>query len=124
MDTILLSLLIFQIKHFLCDFTLQTAYQVRNKGTYMHPAGLLHAGLHMLGSLPAVLVLTQTPWIVGALLAGELVVHYHTDWTKARIDRALRLNDTNALYWSIFGGDQLIHQLTYLAMVYGALKLA
>jgi hypothetical protein len=40
-----------------------------------------------------------------------------------RLDRQLRLNDTNTLYWIIFGGDQLIHQLTYIAMIAAALYL-
>jgi len=122
MEPVLLALLIFQIKHFLCDFVLQTSNQVRNKGRYLHMAGITHAGLHMLGSIPALLVLTEVPVVVAALVLGEFLVHYHTDWAKSQIDRALRLNDTNALYWTIFGSDQLIHQLTYLGMAYGALR--
>lgn len=122
MEPVLLALLIFQIKHFLCDFVLQTSSQVRNKGRYLHMAGITHAGLHTLGSIPALLVLTQVPIVVAALLLGEFLIHYHTDWAKAQIDRALRLNDTNTLYWTVFGSDQMIHQLTYLGMVYGALR--
>jgi hypothetical protein len=124
MEPVLLAMLIFQIKHFLCDFVLQTSNQVRNKGRYLHMAGITHAGLHMLGSIPALLVLTTTPAVVGTLLLAELLTHYHTDWAKVQIDRALRLNDTNTLYWTIFGSDQLIHQLTYVGMAYGALHLA
>jgi Protein of unknown function (DUF3307) len=124
METVLLALVVFQIKHFLCDFVLQNSYQIRNKGIYLHRGGLIHAGLHSLGSLPALLIITQLPWLVAALLFGEFVIHYHTDWAKARIDNALRLNDTNTLYWTIFGSDQLIHQMTYLGMTYGALRFA
>jgi hypothetical protein len=124
MEPVLLALLIFQIKHFLCDFVLQTAYQVRNKGQYLHAGGIIHAGLHMLGSIPALLVLTLSPGVAVVLLLGEFLIHYHTDWAKVQIDRALRLNDTNTLYWTVFGSDQLIHQLTYLGMTYGALHLA
>ncbi len=123
MPLILLSLLVFQIKHFLCDFVFQTSDQIRNKGTYLHPAGILHAGLHALGSIPALLVLSREPLPVAVLVLGEFLVHYHTDWTKAQIDRRLALNDQSSLYWAIFGADQLIHQLTYLAMVYAILYL-
>ena len=122
MEPVLLALLIFQIKHFLSDFVLQTSNQVLNKGRYLHMGGITHAGLHMLGSIPALLVLTQAPVVVAALVLGEFLIHYHTDWSKAQIDRALRLNDTNTLYWTIFGSDQLIHQLTYLGMCYAALR--
>lgn len=124
MDTVLLALVVFQIKHFFCDFVLQNSYQIRNKGVYLHTGGLIHAGLHTLGSIPALLIVTRVPWVVAVLLTGEFLVHYHTDWTKARVDGALRLNDTNTLYWTIFGSDQLIHQMTYLGMIYGALRLA
>ena len=124
MEPVLLALLIFQIKHFLCDFVLQTTNQILNKGRYLHMGGITHAGLHMLGSLPALLVLTQAAPLIVALLLAELLIHYHTDWAKAQVDRALRLNDTSRLYWTIFGSDQLIHQLTYLGMVYAALRFA
>jgi hypothetical protein len=123
-EPILLAMLIFQIKHFLCDFVLQNSYQVTNKGTYLHPAGVLHAGLHITGSLPALWILTHSYPLIGALLLGEFLIHYHTDWTKSQIDRRLRLNDQNSLYWMIFGSDQLVHQLTYVGMIYAALRFA
>ncbi len=42
-------------KHFVCDFPLQAfPFMYRNKGTYGHPGGLLHAYIHFLGSLVAV----------------------------------------------------------------------
>lgn len=120
---ILLSMFLFQIKHFVCDFLLQTYDQIRFKGKYLHPAGLLHAGLHMLGSIPALLVLTWSPVTIAVLVVAEFLVHYHTDWAKAQLDSNLRLNDQNSLYWAIFGGDQLVHQLTYIGMIYAALYL-
>jgi hypothetical protein len=120
---ILVSMLIFQIKHFLCDFALQSSNQIRNKGVYLHPAGLTHAGLHALGSVPAILVLTHAPLPVIVLPLLEFAFHYHTDWGKVRLHSHLRLNDQNTLYWIIFGGDQLIHQLTYIAMIAAAIYL-
>jgi len=109
---------VFQLKHYLCDFLLQTYDQIRFKGKYLHPAGLLHAGLHMLGSIPALLILTRAPVTIVVLIVAEFLIHYHTDWAKARLD-----NDQNSLYWAIFGGDQLVHQLTYVGMIYAAIYL-
>ena len=120
---ILLAMVLFEVKHFLADFVLQSYNIVRNKGTYLHPAGILHAGLHAVGSVPAVLILTLSPMPIAVLLVGEFLIHYHTDWTKSNVDSSLRLNDTNSLYWTIFGTDQLIHQLTYVGMTYAALFL-
>jgi hypothetical protein len=124
MGPLFLAMLIFQIKHFVCDFVLQTTSQIRAKGNYLEAGGLVHAGLHMVGSLPALLVLSRNPAMIGLLLVAEFLIHYHTDWGKAQIDRRLRLNDTNSLYWAIFGTDQLIHQLTYVGMIYAATQMA
>jgi hypothetical protein len=121
--SIILAMLVFEIKHFLADFVLQTYDQVRNKGYYMHPAGLIHAGTHILGSVPALLILTRAPIPIAILLLSEFLLHYHTDWAKARLDAHLRLNDQSALYWTIFGTDQLVHQLTYVGLIYAAVFL-
>jgi hypothetical protein len=114
---VLLSLALFQVKHFVADFVLQTAYLYRNKGIYGHPAGFIHAGIHAGGSVPAMLVLTWSTPLLLALLAVEIVVHYHTDWLKLYIDRRLRLGISQKMYWIVFGADQLIHQMTYLAFL-------
>jgi len=58
---LLASLALFEVKHFLCDFVLQTAYLYRHKGIYGHPAGFIHAGLHALNSLPAMLLIGSAP---------------------------------------------------------------
>jgi hypothetical protein len=121
LDVIFLALLLFQIKHFLFDFAFQTTYQVRHKGDYLHPAGITHAGSHALGSIPALLVLTQAPAVIAGFAVFEFLLHYHIDWTKAQIDRRLQPSHTSGLYWTIFGADQLAHQLTYLGMTYAVL---
>jgi len=117
MALLLWSLALFQAKHFLCDFVLQTAYLYRNKGIYGHPAGFIHAGLHALGSLPAILVLTRAPGLAAGLVATEFVVHYHVDWLKIYVDHRFRLTVQRRAYWVVFGVDQLIHQLTYTAFL-------
>ena len=52
-QVMLWSLLAFEAKHFICDFVIQTEWQVRTKGIYGHPGGAVHAGLHAVASLPA-----------------------------------------------------------------------
>jgi hypothetical protein len=118
--TVLWAMLAFQIKHFICDFVLQNQFQVRNKGIYGHPGGFIHAGLHAIGSAPALLILGAPHETIAILLFGEFVIHYHVDWFKARFDRGL--TDRDHAYWVIFGLDQLVHQLTYLGMTVLALR--
>lgn len=119
---VLLALLVFQIKHFLCDFVLQAESQIRKKYIYGHPAGLLHAGTHILGSLPALIILSAPAYLIGICLLGEFVIHYHMDWIKAQFDVKRPVPDYG--YWVVFGLDQLVHQLTYLGMVFLVLSTA
>src|SRR5215469_9055802 len=115
---VLLALALFQLKHFACDFALQTPRQIRAKGNYGQLAGLEHAGLHAMASLPALLVLTQSAALIAVVIAGEFVVHYHVDFSKARIDKWWNFSSHSTPYWIVFGFDQLLHQLTYLAIVF------
>lgn len=104
-----------EIKHFLFDFVFQTPYQLKNKGRYGHPGGILHAGLHGAGTAIVLLILA-IPWpvLIGISIA-EILFHYHLDWAKERIvRRAGRVND--AFFWRMIGLDQLLHQLSYIGI--------
>jgi hypothetical protein len=111
------SLVLFQAKHFVCDFVLQTPYQKRNKGTYGHPGGLLHAGLHGVGSLPAIVLLTRAPEMIGAIVAAEAVAHYHIDWLKMAIIKRRALSFDDMRYRIVFGADQFLHQMGYVIIL-------
>lgn len=112
-------MILLQLKHFLCDFPLQGPYQYKNKGTYFHPGGLLHAAIHVAGTLAVFALLgwfyVDLLWL--ALLEG--FIHYHIDWAKMRINAAKGWGPTtHEEFWWLLGYDQLLHQLTYLAMIY------
>lgn len=111
------SFALFQLKHYLFDFLFQTRYQLANKGTYGHFGGILHAGLHALASVPALALLEPPPWLIGALIAGEFLVHYHMDWLKEQILRRMHWTTSDFGYWQALGIDQMVHHLTYIAML-------
>jgi hypothetical protein len=114
---LLWSLLLFQAKHFICDFVLQTVYLYRNKGIYGHRAGFIHAGLHAVASLPAILIISNASGLVATILVAEFLVHYHVDWLKLHIDKRHRLAINQSRYWVVFGADQLAHQITYIVFL-------
>lgn len=114
---IVASLAAFQIKHFIADFVVQTPYQFQNKGKYGHPGGFIHAGIHAIGSLPALWILSASPGAMALVVLAEFVVHYHTDWFKEKLNHRYDLQGTEAPYWMVFGADQFLHQLTYLVIV-------
>ena len=109
-------LVILEVKHFICDYPLQTKYQVTNKGTYGHPGGIVHAGFHIIGTAVAFLVITPTFAVGAAILVGEFIVHYHIDWAKDQVMRRTGFKPTDSAFWWTLGSDQLLHHLTYVAI--------
>lgn len=119
---ILFSALTF--KHFLADFILQRSYQFRNKGKYGHPGGLLHAGIHGVGTLLSLLYFVPLE-MAFSLAVLDMVVHYHIDWAKSRVNSKMKLdpNEDNE-YWFLFGFDQFLHHMTYIGIVLLVQELA
>lgn len=110
-----LFLVALAVKHFLFDFVLQTPYQLANKGKYGHPGGLLHSGLHVLGTAAALAIVGPAPTVFLAILVAEFVVHYHIDWGKEQIT-ARHGSGMDGFFWRMIGLDQLLHHLTYVAI--------
>ena len=92
-------------KHFLADFVLQREYQFRNKGKYGHPGGILHAAVHGFGTFISLVWCIPITWAAG-LAVLDLLIHYHIDWVKARVNNHMKLSPTEgAQYWMLFGFD-------------------
>lgn len=117
-SAVLLGFAILAVKHTIADYFLQTAYQYRNKGTYGHPGGILHSGIHIALTPSVFLVLPAASLAQAiAILAGEFVVHYHLDWSKEQLIKRNHLAQTDPWFWHLFGLDQLGHSLTYVAII-------
>jgi hypothetical protein len=110
----LLALLL--VKHFVCDFVLQTPWQIAQKGIYGAPGGLLHSGIHVAGTPICLVALMTPPATVVVVLIAEFIAHYHIDWGKEQTVRRLNWR-AGARFWNSIGFDQLLHGLTYLAIV-------
>jgi hypothetical protein len=119
MKEIIILLILFGIKHFVCDFVLQNNKMIKDKGTYLAPGGVRHALEHAAGTF-AVLVLAL-PWDplvhVVAVALGLLdgVVHYHIDYLKTNLSRGLTPADQK--FWVYLGADQGLHYATYVAII-------
>ena len=106
-----------EIKHYIADYLLQPPWLLKGKGSFAAPGGYVHAGIHAAGS-GIVLFAAQVP--VAALLsiiAAEFVVHYLIDFLKYRYGSGVEASTSPWRYWALHGGDQLLHQLTYVAIV-------
>ena len=115
---ILAAIAVLMIKHTVADFYLQTPYQYLNKGTYGHPGGLIHSAIHVALTPLVYLVLAPVSLLVVAGIAvGEFAVHYHTDWLKEQLSHRNGWTGNDRAFWYALGTDQLVHGLTYVAIV-------
>lgn len=103
------------LKHFIADFVLQTKYQWSNKGTFLHPGGLLHSGIHALLTI-VVLMIFDVCYIELVLL--DFFSHYIIDYSKVNINRILKYTPDSYGFWVMTGLDQFLHYLTYLYISY------
>lgn len=108
------------IKHFICDFALQMSpWLYQNKGKYLHPGGITHAGIHGIGTAIVLMPFIGQQAIMYALI--DFVIHYHIDWSKMNLSRLFNLKpDNSEWFWFLLGLDQLLHHLTYFAIIYCA----
>jgi hypothetical protein len=112
------------VKHFICDYPLQMfPLMYENKGTFPHPGGIVHALIHSIGTCVALYFFSgkDLAWnqyfLLAFLFEGSL--HYVIDYWKVNIGRRYKLGPTtSSLYWVILGFDQLLHHLTYVAIVF------
>jgi hypothetical protein len=105
------------IKHFICDFVLQTSRHVQFKGIYGHPAGIEHAAIHVLGTVPCLWLFGATPLTILAIAGAEFVIHYHVDWLKEQIGQRAAWTPADKGFWVAIGADQLVHNLTYVGIL-------
>ena len=114
MTTELLLITFLLVKHFIADFPLQPPYFYKNKGTYGHKGGLLHAWTHFLGTYLCFVFYSKYA-VICALVDG--IAHYHIDWAKVKINKKMGWGPTtHEQFWWLMGFDQLLHALTYVIL--------
>lgn len=105
------------LKHCIIDFPLQTPYQYLNKGTFLHPGGIIHAALHGCGTLLCLLLFVPSSIAALAGLA-DAAIHYTIDWTKVNLNKRWGLTPQTEQFWWLLGTDQLAHYLMYSGLLF------
>jgi hypothetical protein len=115
---ILILLTLLQLKHCYADFVLQTYMQTVKKGEWLNPIGISHSLEHVYSSLVVLFIFSLfSPLNIALVLIVVLfegILHYLTDYSKVKYGSK---DQTKPIFWSQFGADQLVHQLTYTVMV-------
>lgn len=116
---LLLLMTLFQVKHCFADFVLQTYQQTVKKGQWLNPVGISHSVEH--GYCTAVVLLIFSLFVtlsISTILVVvflETVVHYIIDFIKVKHGSK---DQTKPIFWTQFGLDQLLHQFTYIAIIW------
>lgn len=103
------------VKHWLTDFCLQNLWMIRDKSKLFGLGGLVHAAIHGVFTFIICYYFIGWPFALFAGLA-DYVIHYTIDYSKELIQRVMKLTPAYQQYWMLFGFDQLLHMLTYVAI--------
>lgn len=118
LQTAFVLIVIFQIKHFICDFPLQTGYMLRKvlpTWDFLLPL-LLHTAVHGLFTLIVCLYYAPSLWWLAIV---DMVAHFLMDRIKAADKYLGRFRDRDKpSYWAALGFDQMIHHLTSTYIVW------
>lgn len=134
---IYLLLVIYQVKHFICDYPLQNRYMLGKFKPF--PQCLLplaaHAGVHGLATL--LIAACVKPEIALLAALGDMLVHGGVDYVKANPSLGGRFKpltkDTyanadetaiksNTYFWWALGADQTAHHLTHYVIIWALLQ--
>lgn len=122
-NELLILLLLFTTKHFIVDFPLQGEFQWKNKGTYGHLGGILHASLHTVATFIILIFFVNIWWsFLFSILDG--LIHYHIDFLKMKINQITGWKaDKDPEFWWLLGLDQFLHYLTYILIIFLVYKV-
>ncbi len=128
MITDLFGLLVcFQLKHFLCDYPLQSQYMLGKAKTGLGWIGplSLHAYIHAVFTfIICVIFLGNHPdgnsasYLSFCLLVFDFAVHFIQDRVKASPNILGRWTPDKPYFWWALGQDQMVHHLTHYFIIY------
>ncbi len=114
---LLILYIVFRLKHFICDFMLQSDAMALNKGKAGkegYSALFLHTTIHAIGTLLIMLAFAPALWWLAFV---DLFIHSIVDRFKGvlTIKKAWGTRDT--MFWWAFGVDQELHNFTHMVYI-------
>ena len=117
MTTVFILLILFQIKHWICDFPLQNKYMLGKfkESGWVTPL-LAHVGVHGAGTY-IITVMFVSPLTAIGLALLDISIHFMMDRVKASPNMLGRFKPDNKYFWWSLGIDQGVHHLTHYAII-------
>jgi hypothetical protein len=110
-----LLLLVMTLKHYAADFLLQTTWMARGKERrlgWLAPL-LVHVLCHAGGTLIVALLVAPRLWWLALV---DLIIHATIDRCKSLIGNRGGWGAQDSAFWWLIGFDQLLHQITNIAL--------
>jgi hypothetical protein len=105
--------ILINLKHFICEFVLQTDEIAVSKLKYGSWPSVLHILHHALGTLVILQLFHVELGLILLLILLEMFLHYHVDWTHMKFGAKSYRNKS---YWQWLGAEQFAHQLIYVLL--------
>jgi len=121
-NELFILLAVFQLKHFVADFPLQTPYMLnkyRPGWDFIVPL-VVHCLVHAIMTLAIAIYYDPQLWW---LAVADFAIHFVVDRLKSGPKYFGRYNDIRKpSYWIALGGDQALHHLTSVYIVWVIIK--
>lgn len=119
-------LILFQLKHFICDYPLQTPYMLgKMKATGWVKPLAAHATIHALFTfiISMWFIIITLPGVgfilIPTLLALlDFTIHFVVDRLKASPSIGGRFKPDQPYFWWALGADQMAHHLTHYLIIF------
>lgn len=114
-------LILFEIKHFFCDWLFQTDWMVEGKGRRRGWIAPLAAHALSHGFWTGAIILAWSRDLTTAIICGiaDTFAHFVIDRIKSSPNILGKYKSTEKYFWVILGADQAAHHLTYLTIIFG-----
>jgi hypothetical protein len=114
-DNIFVLLAMLVVKHWYIDFINQSVDEMTGKGIYGNAHGLMHSIKHGAATF-LIMCCFLADWPFAVVIGFiDFIIHYHVDYIKVRFGTK---DMSTSAFWAQFGLDQLVHNLTYIWIVW------
>ena len=120
---IIILLIAFQIKHYLCDFPLQTKYMLGKfkEKDWIKPLSA-HCRMHTFFTLAIIIIYgfinpSTSTWVL-LLAPFDFIMHFIMDRIKASPKIWGKYTPDQQAFWNHIGIDQAFHHLTHYVIIF------